>query len=159
MKPIKRIMVATDFSSCAGDALEYAAFLAKALGVELMLVHVFERPLYFDIGVAHSLQLRHDVDEWLRTEKEEATKRVEALAAEISGSAKPTVIVRDGSPFLEIVAAAEEHNADLIVLGTHGRTGLPHIVLGSVAERVVRHAKCPVLTIRSSPSARGASKS
>jgi nucleotide-binding universal stress UspA family protein len=118
-------------------------------------VHVVERPVYFELGVAHNLQLRHDVDRWMRELKQEAANRLEALAKEIR-SQKPGVraTLREGTPVEEILNAAQEAPADLIVIGTHGRTGLPHVLLGSVAERVVRGASCPVLTMRPRTSAK-----
>ena len=149
MRPIKRILVATDFSDCSREAVDYALNFAERVSAEVEIVHVVERPVYFEVGVAHSLQLRHDVDQWLRELKAEAAKRLEELAADVRGR-KPGVrsSLREGTPVEEILKAARETAADLIVIGTHGRTGLPHVVLGSVAERVVRSAECPVLTVR-----------
>ncbi len=149
MNPIKRILVPTDFSDCSRDALDYALSLADRLGAEVHLIHVFERPVYFEVGVSHSLQLGHNVNEWIRDLKAEATKQLDALAAEVRGRRPGTqASVREGTAVEEILKAAKESSADMIVLGTHGRTGLPHVVLGSVAERVVRMAPCPVLTVR-----------
>jgi len=153
MKPmmIKRILVATDFSDCSRDALDYALGLAERLGAEVHLVHVFERPVYFEVGVSHSLQLGHNVDEWIRDLKAGATKQFDALAAEVRGRQPGTqASLREGVQVDEILKAAKETSADLIVLGTHGRTGLPHVVLGSVAERTLRFAPCPVLTVKAS---------
>lgn len=150
MKPIKRILIATDFSDCSREAVDYALSWAESLGAELHIVHVFERPAYFEVGVSHSLQLRHNVDEWIREVKHEATRQLDALVQEAKGR-RPGVhgALREGPTVDEILKAAEETSADLIVIGTHGRTGLPHVLLGSVAERVVRSAPCPVLTVRS----------
>ncbi len=149
MRPITRILVATDFSDCARDALEYALALAGRLGAEVDVVHAFERPVYFEVGVAHSVQLRHDVDQWLRELKQDAGNQLESLLKAYRDRA-PGIrgTMREGKPVEEILKAAQETSADLIVIGTHGRTGLPHVLLGSVAERVVRSAACPVLTIR-----------
>lgn len=160
MKPIEHLLVATDFSDCSREAVEYALGLAERVGAEVTVVHVVERPVYFDVGVAHSLQLRHNVDEWLRELKEEAAGRLEALTTEVR-KRHPGVrsALRDGSPVDEILHAAEETSADVIVIGTHGRTGLPHALLGSVAERVIRRAQCPVLTVRpTSRQVRGSGK-
>lgn len=149
MKPIKHLLVATDFSDCSREAVEYALGLAERVGAEVTIAHVIERPVYFDVGVAHSLQLRHNVDEWLRELKDEAAGRLEALTTEVR-KRHPGIrsALRDGLPVDEILHAAQETSADLIVIGTHGRTGLPHVLLGSVAERVIRRAQCPVLTVR-----------
>ena len=153
IKPIKRILFATDFSDCSREALDYTLGLAERLGAEVHLVHVFERPVYFEVGVSHNIQLRHNVDEWIQDLKTGATKQLDALAAEVRGRQPGTqASLREGVPVDEILKAATETSADLIVLGTHGRTGLPHVVLGSVAERVVRSATCPVLTVRPAAS-------
>jgi universal stress protein A len=155
MKAIKRILVATDFSDCSRVAVDYAVNFAERLGADVHIVHVFERPVYFEVGVAHSLQLRHNVDEWMRDLKQDAAKQLDALAAEVRGKKPGTqTSLREGLPVDELLKAATEISADLIVLGTHGRTGLPHVVLGSVAERVVRGAPCPVLTVRLAAGAR-----
>jgi len=155
MKPIRRILVATDFSDCAREAIDYALSFAERVGAEVDIVHVVERPVYFEVGVAHSLQLRHDVDQWLRELKQAASKRLEALVSEVR-KRSPGVRswLREGMPVEQILNAARETTADLIVIGTHGRTGLPHVLLGSVAERVVRGAACPVLTVRPKSGAR-----
>jgi nucleotide-binding universal stress UspA family protein len=149
MKPIKRILVATDFSDCSREAVDYALAFAERVGAEVDIVHVVERPVYFEVGVAHSLQLRHNVEQWLRELKQEAANRLEALVTEVRDR-NPGVrsALRDGTPVDEILKAARDVAADVIVIGTHGRTGLPHVLLGSVAERVVRGAECPVLTVR-----------
>lgn len=155
MKAIKRILVATDFSDCSREAVDYALSFSDRLGAELTVVHVFERPVYFEVGVAHSLQLQHNVDQWIRELKQEISQQMDALVKQLQGRA-PAVraVMNDGAPVEEILKAARETSADLIVIGTHGRTGLPHVLLGSVAERVVRNAPCPVLTVRSQASPR-----
>jgi nucleotide-binding universal stress UspA family protein len=147
MITVRRILMATDFSNCSKEALGYASHLAKRLKANLFLIHVFELPVYSDIGVAPSV--RPEVQRWLRELKAESARRLEALA-KATGRQGVNVrpLIREGSPFLEILEAARELPADLIVLGTHGRTGLAHVVMGSVAERVVRNAPCPVLTVR-----------
>ncbi len=150
MKPIKRIVVATDFSDCSRSAIDYALHLAERLDAEVELLHVFERPVYFDVGIAHSLQVQHGVEQWLKDLRQEADQRLRALAEELRRQkAVVRTVLREGRAVDEILKAAQPAQTDLVVLGTHGRTGLPHVVLGSVAERVVRQAPCPVLTVRS----------
>ncbi|MFZ5863827.1 MAG: universal stress protein [Nitrospirota bacterium] len=149
MKPIQRILVAADFSACSRAAVDYAVAFAERVGAEVEIVHVFERPVYFDVGVSHSLQLQHNVEQWIGEMRQEATRQLDALAREIRSripGARATM--REGTAVDEILKAAQGSSADLIIIGTHGRTGLPHVLLGSVAERVVRGAACPVLTIR-----------
>ncbi len=147
MKPLGRILMATDFSSCSKDALDHAAYLARNLGAELHLLHVFELPLFLPSGV--SIGVRPEVHQWIGEAREAAKKALDELAGEIRrGGVKVRAEFREGIPYLEIVKAAGEMPADLVVLGTHGRTGLAHVLLGSVAERVVRKSPCPVLSVR-----------
>lgn len=151
MTAIKRILVATDFSDCARNAVDYALSWAERLGAELDIVHVFERPVYFEVGVAH--RLRHDVDQWIGELKREMAAQMDALITQLKGRA-PTIrsVLKEGAPGEEILKTARDTSADLIVMGTHGRSGLSHALIGSVAERVVRQALCPVLTVPSQTS-------
>lgn len=131
---VKRILFATDFSSCAHHAEAYVAFLAKAYGTSIDVVHVLE--LYS--GMYPAVQDHRETDERLV----EVVRRLQ----------QPTLPVTDhqmpGIPSVVISEAAMKYYADLIVMGTHGRTGLEHILLGSTAERVLTMARCPVLTVR-----------
>ncbi len=146
---VKRLVHASDFSAYSREALEYAVEFALTLGAELYLLHVFERPFFSEPGVSHSLQIRHGVDQWIREVKAEESKKLDALAEEVRGRGVTVhPLLKEGIPFVEILKTAEEIPADLLVLGTHGRTGLAHVVIGSVAQRVVQKAKCPVLTVR-----------
>ncbi|MEO5656583.1 MAG: universal stress protein [Nitrospiria bacterium] len=146
---LRRLLFATDFSEASHAAREHATELASRLGVELVLLHVFERPFFIETGVSHRLQVHRDVEQWIRDVRTEAAQRLETLAGEIRARGLTvTTSFREGVAFVEILKAAEETGADLIVLGTHGRTGLPHVLIGSVADRVVRQAPCAVLTVR-----------
>lgn len=143
----KRILMATDFSDYSKEALGYAIYLAKQFDAGLYLLHVFEVPTYSHPGVSPGMQ--PEVQRWIQGLREEAENRLNALKEELEDQAvKVHPILKEGNVFMEILKAAEEIPADLIVLGTHGRTGLPHVFLGSVAERVVRKASCPVVTVR-----------
>lgn len=146
MISIKKILFATDFSECAKAAQEYAAAFADQFHAELHLLHVLPDVALMmpDPGTALSLPQNYLVD--LKTEAEKSLNKVFADAAK-SGR---TIIrsVRMGNPFIEIVKYAEENKVDLIVIGTHGRGALMHLLMGSVAEKVVRKAGCPVLTVR-----------
>jgi nucleotide-binding universal stress UspA family protein len=155
MITVRRILVATDFSNYSKEALDYASHLAKALKADLFLLHIFETPVYSGIGVSPGV--RPKVRQWIKELKAEEAKRLETLAKATERQGVTVhPLFREGIPFLEILEAAQELPADLIVLGTHGRTGLGHVLMGSVAERVVRNAPCPVLTVR--PSALGKKK-
>lgn len=144
---LSRILVPTDFSDYSKEALDYAIHLARMLKAKLYLLHVFEWPVYSDVGVSPGV--RPEVYEWIKEIKTESSGKLDRLADEVRRR-HVTVhpLFKEGTPFLEILEAAEETRADLIVVGTHGRTGLAHVLLGSVAERVVRKSPCPVLTVR-----------
>jgi nucleotide-binding universal stress UspA family protein len=134
---IKRILVPVDFSPPSVHALDYAINFAKSLRAEVVLVFVVE-PLYYagDLGLFLEEQNRMAHHELAQLERRVQRKR---------GRCR-TLVLR-GTPYKEIVAAAKKHKTDLIVMGTHGRTGLSHLVMGSVADKVVRTATCPVLTV------------
>ncbi len=141
---MKRIVCPTDFSERAAPAERQAVGLAKAMGAEVVLVHVaIEAPLWRE-----GLNTR-DVRAVFETQRKWAadTLAARALALAADGVVARTV-VRVGRPWDEIVRLAAEEHADMIVMGTQGRTGLDRLLLGSVAERVIRRAPCPVLTVR-----------
>ena len=135
----KVILVPTDFSSTSDAALRYATEMALALGARIFLLHVpgktgehFEANFPF---ACFDTAGRERFDSFLTAEE------VERL--------HPEYVVRAGGPAEEVVRYADVCGADLIIMGTHGRTGLAHALMGSVAEQVVRTASCPVLLIRS----------
>ncbi len=139
----RKIVVPVDFSDASKPVLEYAVDVARDRGATLTLLHVIGVPLApFDpaYGVTADPKL-------LLTIQGEVEKRLGEMAERIVGvAAEPRVEV--GAPSREIVRFARDSGADLIVIGTHGRTGLRHVFLGSVAETVVRQATCPVLVVR-----------
>ena len=139
---IKRILVAHDFGDASQTALEYALDLAQQLGAEVTIVHAYEIPVY---GFPEGVALTSDVAGQVRAVTTEALNRI------VQAAARPGVDIhgtlRQGPAWSEITAAATELHADLVVIGTHGRRGLAHALLGSVAEKVVRTAPCPVLTV------------
>lgn len=146
MKIPHRILVGTDFSDFSKEALDYAILLAKHFGADLYLVHAFEEPVYIP-GVT-SLAGPGTV-EWVHAFREAERKRLETLAAEARRQGiEVRPILKEGAPFREIPKAAEELKADLIVLGTHGRTGLDRLMMGSVAERVAHRAPCNVFLVK-----------
>ena len=145
MKPFDRILTAIDFSENSDYAFDYALTLAKQFNSELTIMHVINEPV--DL---RGFYVPHISFEQLEKEIEDgAIKMMDKFCqARLDGfSAYKTAIVT-GIPYEEIIRKAEETNTSLIVLGTHGRTGLDHLIFGSTAERVVRSAACPVLTIR-----------
>jgi nucleotide-binding universal stress UspA family protein len=135
----KTILFPTDFSPASQEALRWATSLARDSGAKLVIVHVEEPPMAYGGG-----ELYMPSDEGDREQLRRALVQVVPLDAKIPFEHKLLV----GDPATAIVETAEKDDADLIVLGTHGRTGLTRLLMGSVAEAVVRRAKCPVVTIK-----------
>jgi nucleotide-binding universal stress UspA family protein len=145
---VKRVLAPTDFSSHSEKAVRFACGLAERFGAELHLVHVLS-----EIIPAGPDPLLMPVmpPQFYQENEERAKETLQRLLDPSWGKLKATVsAVRWGSPVEAIVDYAREQNIDLIVIATHGRTGLSHVLLGSVAERIVRESPCPVLTIRDS---------
>jgi universal stress protein A len=145
MNPFKKILTAIDFSENSESAFDYALILATQFDAELTIIHVINEPV--DL---RGFYVPHISFEQLEKEIEEsAVKMMATFCSERLGTFTnyKTEIVT-GIPYDEITATAAKINASLIVIGTHGRTGLDRILFGSTAERVVRSAACPVLTVR-----------
>jgi nucleotide-binding universal stress UspA family protein len=141
---LAKILAPTDFSECSRAGFDYAAQLAREFKAELRMVHVIN-PHAYPFGDEHvALDAVRLLDEAARA----AQKQMRAMAA--MSEARYSVRVIHGSPAIEICHAANE-DADLIVISTHGRTGVGHLFIGSVAEHVVRRAHCPVLVIPTRP--------
>ncbi|MCC7034990.1 MAG: universal stress protein [Acidobacteria bacterium] len=146
MIALKHVMVPTDFSETSGIALKYGKAFAEAFGATLHVVHIIEEPYGQPWAVeAYGFSLAALQDEWIK----EAKGRMETiLTAEERASLKAVTTTVLGHPVMEIQRYAKDNGIDLIVMGTHGRGPLGHVVMGSVAERIVRKAPCPVLTVR-----------
>lgn len=146
MIALKNILVPTDFSEASDSALRYGKALAQAFGAAIHVVHVVEEPYGQPWAVeAYGFSLASLQEEWI---KDAQTRLAASLTDEEKASLKATPTTILGHPVMEVLRYAEDHAIDLIVMGTHGRGPLGHVVLGSVAERVVRKAPCPVLTVR-----------
>lgn len=146
-EPLKlaRLLVPVDFSDCSLRALDYALALAEQFGSKIILLHIVEPAVYPENYLVASPAL----DETNQNLLESARERLSALSHKRIGHRLPAeTLVRMGRAHSEIPDTAKALGADLIILGTHGYTGLKHVLLGSTAERVVRHAPCPVLTVR-----------
>jgi nucleotide-binding universal stress UspA family protein len=144
-KPVtlERILVPVDFSDCSLDALAYASVVAQQAGASLMLLHVLEPVSYgLDFTLGQSKARHLEVETW--------KKRLEELASSLQ---RPNMAVefrlRGGAPADSILDSAQTLPCDLIVMGTHGRRGISHAISGSVAEAVLRKARCPVIAVRS----------
>jgi nucleotide-binding universal stress UspA family protein len=149
MLPIKRILVPTDFGECSAPAVRLAAELADKFGAELVLLHVVQDlALAMPDAVMPTPVPGPDLGQLIDAGKVGLTNLIER---EKLGRLNPRTEVRVGSPVPEIVSAAADLKADLLCVGTHGRTGLAHLLLGSQAERIIREAPCPVVTVKPSP--------
>ena len=140
-----RILVPTDFSPGADVALGWAQSLAAAFGAEVILLHVVDLSIAALAGFPSTLAAVPAAGELLDRIRIESDEEMRRLVARIPGARG---IVREGTPRSVILEVAREIGAHLIVMGTHGRTGLTHVFFGSVAEHIVRHSRVPVLTIR-----------
>ncbi|HEY8368047.1 MAG TPA: universal stress protein [Thermodesulfobacteriota bacterium] len=139
------ILHPTDFSSCASQAEARAVALARAFGAELVLLYVLVEAVLFGEGFVGMAEVERIYESQKRWAEKALAERVAALEAQ-GVKARSLLVV--GIPADEIVKAAERERADLIVLGTHGRGPVGRFFLGSVADRVVRTAPCPVVTVR-----------
>jgi nucleotide-binding universal stress UspA family protein len=141
---IGKILVPIDFSACAKKSLDYAIPFATQHEAELILLYVAPMPSYAggEYGIIDTTALSEEI--CASSEK----RLAEYASSEIPAGVKVETMARAGSATAEIIEVAERLPADMIVLSTHGYTGLKHVLLGSVAEHVVRHAPCPVLVVR-----------
>jgi universal stress protein A len=146
MLTLKTVLVPTDFSDASESALRYGKAMAEKFGATLHVVHVMEDLLAHawaaEVYVSSMPQLRDEIEK-------ESRLRLGALLTDGERKAfRAETALLAGNPFLEIIRYAKTHGIDLIVMGTHGRGPIAHMLLGSVAEKVVRKSPCPVLTVR-----------
>ena len=147
MPEIKKILMATDFSENSRWALTYALSFAKKYDAKLYILHVIQQPTY-PLGMYAEISF-DAMDKFNRNLSEATEREMKTLCeTELEGFQNYESIIVSGAPFLEIIRTAKEKEADLIVVGTHGRTGLDHVLFGSTAEKVVRKAPCPVVSVR-----------
>ena len=142
---IKKVLVPIDFSDYSKSALKYAVNFAKSFNADIILIYVVEPVIYppdFSMG---QIAMPSINTEWDDRAKDELQKLAKSEIAEI---ANVKTIIKTGKPFVEIIETAKEENIDLIIIATHGHSGVEHILFGSTAEKVVRKAPCPVLTLR-----------
>jgi nucleotide-binding universal stress UspA family protein len=149
MPDVNKILLATDFSDDSLNARLFAEELARKFGAEIIVLHV-DQPLapvmVSELGPAFDVGAMNQIAEDQRLA---AQREIDKIVTQLrDAQIKARSMLRVGAPFVEIIHSAQTENVDLIVLGTHGRTGLAHVLLGSVAERVVQKAGCAVLTVR-----------
>ncbi len=142
---IKTILFPTDFSNGARAAMDHAVSLARDYKAKLILLYVIQDISIAEWYIPSSLSVTDLVEDMQKSAWKEMDKWAAEVAARVSDVEK--AVVR-GVPFVEIIRTAKEKTADMIVIGTHGRTGIDHMLFGSTAEKVVRKAPCPVLTVR-----------
>jgi nucleotide-binding universal stress UspA family protein len=145
MKDFKTILFATDFSESSDYAFQYAYALARKFEARLLLMHVINEPV--DL---RGFYVPHISFEKLEEEIEEGAKKMmeKFCSTHIHDFDNYETLIVPGIPYDEVIKKATENSADLIVLGTHGRTGLDHVLFGSTAEKIVRKSPVPVMTIR-----------
>ncbi|MCD4655708.1 universal stress protein [bacterium] len=135
---IRKILCPTDFSKSAQFSFQYAVSLASRYHASIELYHVVE-PSAYDT---------YRIEESEKTYKETILERISEQLKSTETDVHITVTMETGVPYVKITQRADTSGADLIIIGTHGRTGIRHLLIGSVAEKVVRTAICPVLTVR-----------
>jgi nucleotide-binding universal stress UspA family protein len=145
---LRRSLVPTDFGEAAAKALDFAIDLAKKYGATITLLHVYEVPIYPYPGTLADIDFVTPIREAAQKELDSAFDSLKLRG----GEARAELLY--GVPWSAILDTAANQKADLIVMGTHGRKGVMHALLGSVAEKVVRLSPVPVLTVRSSETAR-----
>ena len=140
---IQRIMVPTDFSENAEHAYAYAEVLAKRFGAKLLLTHVGEIPIY----PAGPGQIPIGWENLAVDLQDQTRENMKTALTKFQPDVEVETLMSEGTPFLEIVRMARDHDVDMIVMSTHGHTGIKNLLLGSTAAKVVRKAACPVLTV------------
>ena len=144
---IKKILFATDFSENSRWAFKYALSFARKYEAKLYILHVIQQPSY-PLGMYAEISF-DAMDKFNRNISEVTEKEMRELCQQnLNGVKNYETMILSGTPFLEILRTAKEKEVDLIVVGTHGRTGLDHVLFGSTAEKVVRRASCPVVSVR-----------
>ena len=142
---IKKVLVPIDFSDYSKSALKYAADFAQKLRAEMILIYVVEPVIYppdFSMG---QIAIPSINTEWDMKAKEELDKLADT---EIPDAITVKTVIKTGKPFIEVIETASEEDVDIIIIASHGHSGMEHILFGSTAEKVVRKAPCPVLTLR-----------
>src|SRR5262245_21871176 len=150
---IKTVLVPVDFSNCSREGLEYAIGFASEFGAKVILLHATY------LGYVYSCEgtAIYDIPSLQKAARKTAERKMRELVRSVNfGGVKFETVFTEGSPVLDICAFAKDHNVDLIITSTHGFTGFTHVLIGSIAEQVVRHAGCSVLVVPSHPHVRAA---
>lgn len=143
---VDKILLPTDFSEHGKYAVPWAVDMAQKYGAELHVIHVFDEGAF----EAFYFNYAGETEEYFEKVRRGFQEEVDNYLADFDTDGLSIVpVLSNGNPFVEVVKYAKENGVDIIVMGTHGRTGMAHALLGSIAEKVVRKAHCPVLTVRS----------
>lgn len=140
----KKILLPTDGSKYSENAEQHALFLAEKSGAEIIALSVIENG--FSVGLPSDDTI-YEINQMLKEETKQNLKRVEEIRDEVDSSIKVTSLVKEGSPAAVILDVAEDEDVDLIVIGSSGKTGFDRFLMGSVASKVVKSAKCSVLVV------------
>ncbi|MDD6256574.1 universal stress protein [Methanobrevibacter boviskoreani] len=140
----KKILLPTDGSKYSENAEQHALFLAEKSGAEIIALSVIENG--FSIGLPSDDTI-YEINQMLKEETKQNLKRVEEIRDEVDSDIKVTSLVKEGSPAAVILDVAEDEDVDLIVIGSSGKTGFDRFLMGSVASKVVKSAKCSVLVV------------
>ncbi len=146
MIQIRTILVPTDFSEPSEKAARYAAELARRYEAECIVCHVSDIPA--DLLATSAYYMTGPSEQFIDKVREESQRSLKAFAEKNFGDVPVETVFLEGRPFVEIIRCARDRQVDLVVIATHGRTGLKHVLFGSVAEKVVRKAPCPVLVVK-----------
>jgi len=146
MEPnIKKVLVPIDFSDYSKSSLRYSVNFVRCFKADLILIYVIEPVIYppdFSMGQIAVPAVDAEIDKRAYEELNKLAK------TEVPADMNVRTIIKTGKPFVEIIETAAEENIDLIIIATHGRSGVEHILFGSTADKVIRKAPCPVLTVR-----------
>jgi nucleotide-binding universal stress UspA family protein len=147
-RAINTVLVPIDFSGCSLEGLRYAISFAETCAARIVVLHV----LHFDYAYTADGFAMYDMSELTKAAEEPAEREMIKFVRRAKfGRVKFSTVIRTGMPFPEICAFAKDEDVDVIITSTHGRTGFEHVLIGSTAEQVVRHATCPVLVVPSHP--------